>query len=188
MAVMPVDIGFMVERPVMRPMIRWLMVVGWMSVMYALSSRLSLQIPFTHASEVMVRILAHMGEYAILTALLWGGLQWFMGRTFCAWLVAALAAALYGVSDAWHQAWMIGHVAPVREAGVDALGIAAVSVLAPAYLPPGRPSTWSCPHCHAVRVSRSRRRGRLEWCSRLIGLAPFRCDICSHRFWHFTGH
>ena len=43
-----------------------------------------------------------------------------------------------------------------------------------------------CPTCHARRVFRSRRRGRVEWCSRLISLAPYRCDVCSHRFWHIT--
>jgi hypothetical protein len=178
----------MVEGAVMGTIIRWLMVVGWMSAMFALSSVLSLQGPFTHSSDFIFRTLAHIGEYAVLTALLGWGLQRSMGRTVRAWLFAALAAALYGVSDAWHQAWIVGHFAPVHDVGIDALGIAATYVLVQRQPSRGVTAAWPCPKCHAVRVYRSRRRGRLEWCARFIALAPFRCDVCSHRFWHFAMH
>jgi hypothetical protein len=75
----------MVESTAMGAMIRWLMVVGWMSAMFALSSVLSLQSPFMRPSDFIFRTLAHIGEYAVLTALLGWDLQRSMGRTVHAW-------------------------------------------------------------------------------------------------------
>jgi VanZ family protein len=50
----------------------------------------------------VLRKLAHIDEYAILTVLLWWALQMHTSSKVQAWLFAALAAALYGVSDEWH--------------------------------------------------------------------------------------
>ena len=170
----------------MAAIIRWLFVVCWMGVMFMLSSITSLQIPFVPSFGLVLRNLVHIGEYAVLTVLLWWALQMYTSSKVWAWLLAALAAALYGVSDEWHQSWIAGRYGSFRNMGIDALGIAAGYALA-RYLPyPHITSTWQCPKCQAIRVYRSRRRGRLERCSRLLYLAPFRCDICSHRFWHFT--
>jgi VanZ like family len=172
----------------MAAIIRWLFVVCWMGVIFALSSIASLQSPFAHAYDFVLRKLAHIGEYAILTVLLWWALQMHTSSKVRAWLFAALAAALYGVSDEWHQAWIAGRYSSFRDMGIDALGIAASYALAQHQPYQRMTSTRQCPKCHAMRVYRSRRRGRLERCSRLLWLAPFRCDICSHRFWHFTLH
>jgi hypothetical protein len=172
----------------MAAIIRWLFVVCWMGVIFALSPIASLQIPFAHSYDFVLRKLAHIDEYAILTVLLWWALQMHTSSKVRAWLFAALAAALYGVSDEWHQAWIAGRYGSFRDIGIDALGIAASYALAQHQPYQRMTSTWQCPKCHAMRVYRSRRRGRLERCSRLLCLAPFRCDICSHRFWHFTLH
>jgi rubredoxin len=170
----------------MAAIIRWIVVVCWMGVIFTLSSITSLQIPFTPSYNLVLRQLAHIGEYAILAVLLWWALQMYTSRKVRAWLLAALAAVLYGVSDEWHQSWIAGRYGFFRDMGIDALGIAAGYALAQ-YLPYERiTSTWQCPKCHATCVYRSRRRGRLEWCSRLLYLAPFRCDACGHRFWHLT--
>lgn len=178
--------GPVVENTVMSAIMWWLLVVGWMSTMFAVSSLLSLHVSVAHSYDVVLRNLAHIGEYAVLTALLWWGLQRYLGRRRRVWLVAALAAALYGLVDEWHQSWMVGHYDVFSTVGIDAFGIAVSYALALRQSSPGMTPTWPCPQCHALQVYRSRRRGRVEWCSRLISLAPFRCDICSHRFWHFT--
>ena len=170
----------------MAAIMRWLFVVCWIGAIFTVSSITSLQIPFASSYDFVLSKLAHIGEYAVLTVLLWWALQMHTRSKVRAWLLAALAAALYGVSDEWHQSWIAGRYGSFRNMGIDALGIAAGYALAQ-HLPHQRiTSTWQCPNCHAIRVYRSRRRGRLEWCSRLLYLAPFRCDICSHRFWHFT--
>jgi hypothetical protein len=86
----------------MAAIIRWLFVVCWMGVIFALSPIASLQIPFVHSYDFVLRKLAHIDEYAILTVLLWWALQMHMSSKVQAWLFATLAAALYGVSDEWH--------------------------------------------------------------------------------------
>jgi hypothetical protein len=86
----------------MAAIIRWLFVVCWMGVICALSPIASLQIPFAHSSDFVLRKLAHIDEYAILTVLLWWALQMHTSSKVQAWLFAELAAALYGVSDEWH--------------------------------------------------------------------------------------
>jgi VanZ family protein len=174
--------------------IRWFVVAFWMSVIFVLSSIPSLHVPFAHSYDFLLRKLAHIGEYAVLTVALSWAFQMYTGSRVRAWLLAALAAALYGVSDEWHQSWILGRSGSFRDVGIDTVGIAASYVLAQRQAFEGlliiekATSRWQCPGCQGTRLYRSRRRGLLEWFSRLIGLAPFRCDICSHRFWRFTLH
>jgi VanZ family protein len=172
--------------------IRWLVVVLWMSVIFVLSSIPSLHVPFAHSYDFLLRKLAHIGEYAVLTvALLWA-FQMYTDSRIRAWLLAALAALLYGVSDEWHQSWILGRRGSLKDVGIDAVGIAASYALVQRQTFKGLSiiekamSRWQCPVCQRTRLYRSQRRGLLEWCSRLIRLAPFRCDICSHRFWRFS--
>jgi hypothetical protein len=126
------------------------------------------------------------GAYAVLTALLWWAFQGHTGSKVRAWLFAALAAVLCGISDEWHQSWIAGRSGAFRDVGIDALWIAASYAFVRRQPSQGITSRWQCPKCQAMRVHRSRRRGRLEWLSRLLYRAPFRCDICNHRFWQFT--
>jgi hypothetical protein len=176
----------------MAAIMRWLLVVFWVSVIFVLSSIAASHVPFAHYDNFLLRNLARIGEYAVLTALVWWALQKYTSSRGRAWLLAALVAALYGVSDAWLQAWIAGRQGALRDMGFDALGIAASYALAqrrPFTAPgivEGTTSRWQCPECQGTRVYRSRRRGLLGSFSRLIRLAPFRCDICWHRFWRFT--
>jgi VanZ like family len=165
---------------------RWLVVVSWMSVIFALSSISSLQVPYAHAYDFLLRKLAHLGEYAVLTTLFCWAFQLHVGSRMRAWLLAVLAAVLYGVSDEWHQHFVAGRYGSFRDVGIDVLGIAASYALAHRQPFLGMTPMWQCQQCQGTRVHRSRRRGLLEWFARFIRLAPFRCDICGHRFWRFT--
>jgi VanZ family protein len=142
--------------------IRWLFVVLWMSAMFALSSIPSLHIPFAHSYDFVLRKVAHIGEYAVLTAVLWWALQRYTGSRVWAWLLAALAAVLYGVSDEWHQSWIAGRSGSLRDVGIDALGIAVSYALVRRQPSQRMASTWQCPQCQGTRLYRSRRRGRLD--------------------------
>jgi hypothetical protein len=84
---------------VVATMSRWLFVVFWMSAIFALSSIPSLHVPFAHSYDCVLRKLVHIGAYAVLTALLWWAFQRHTGSKVRAWLFAALAAALCGISD-----------------------------------------------------------------------------------------
>src|SRR4051812_45242447 len=39
-----------------------------------------------------------------------------------------------------------------------------------------------CPHCGSTQIAPSRRRGWFDWLFQLIGRTPFRCQMCSTRF------
>src|SRR5262245_48541715 len=173
-------------------MLRWCAVFLWTVMIFALSSLPSLQSPFAPVYDFVLRKLAHIGEYAVLTVLIWWALQMYPVSRMRAWLLAGLAGVLYGVSDEWHQTFVASRHGALRDVGFDAMGIAGSYVLVQ-YLPvhirgifrrmiAGEP----CPACQGTQVYRSRRRGVLEWFSRLIRLAPFRCYSCRHRFWRFT--
>jgi VanZ family protein len=177
-----------------KALIRWLVVVLWMSVIFVLSSIPSLHVPFAHSYDFLLRKLAHIGEYAVLTVVLSWAFQLYSASSIRAWLLAALAAVLYGVSDEWHQSWILGRRGSFRDVGIDVVGIAASFVLARRQAIEGLSiiekaiSRSRCPACQSARMYRSRRLGLFEWFSRLIRLAPFRCDICSYRFWRFSLH
>jgi VanZ family protein len=172
--------------------IRWLAVIAWMSLIFVVSSRPSLHAHSTGSVDFLLKKLAHIGEYAVLTALLWWTFQMHTSTKSQAWLLAILVAVFYAVSDEWHQSWIVGRQGAVRDVGVDTLGAALGYVLVSGWsfratrgLNASK-SRWQCPTCQETRVHRSRRRGLLEWCSRLIRLAPYRCATCDHRFWRFT--
>ena len=71
------------------------------------------------------RIVAHAGEYALLTALWAWALAPLYGRR--ALLAAAAIALLYALTDEYHQSFVPGRDADLFDIVVDATGIAAAS-------------------------------------------------------------
>lgn len=69
-----------------------------------------------------------MAEYVVLTALLFRALRLHVARRGHALLIAVLIAMSYAFSDEWHQTFVPGHEGSLRDVGIDALGIAGVSI------------------------------------------------------------
>jgi VanZ family protein len=94
--------------------LRWLAVVAWAAVIFALSSIPSLS---THLGtwDTILRKGAHMTEYAILAVLL---------VLACGSYAASFALAVaYAGTDEWHQTFVRGrHGSPI-DVGIDALGV-----------------------------------------------------------------
>lgn len=111
--------------------IRWFVVVLWMSVIFMLSSIPSLHVPFAHSYDFLLRKLAHIGEYAILTIAFSWAFEMYTSSRRRAWLLAALAATLYAISDEWHQTWIFGRLGSFKDVGIDTIGIAASYAIAP---------------------------------------------------------
>jgi VanZ family protein len=172
--------------------VRWLAVGLWMGLIFGLSSLPSLHGDPAASVDFLLRKLAHIGEYAVLIALLWWALRMHTSSRSQAWLLAVLVTGFYAVSDEWHQSWIVGRQGTVRDVGFDTIGMALGYVLVSRWSFQAtrgldtRRSRWQCPACQGAGVCRSRRRGLLEWFSRPIRLAPFRCDTCGRRFWRFT--
>ena len=104
-------------------LVRWLLVVWWMGLIFALSATPSLASPFEPISDFILRKLAHVTVYAVLTLLVHGALRQHMGRSTHTWLLAWLIALLYACSDEWHQTFVPGREGTVRDVVIDSVGI-----------------------------------------------------------------
>lgn len=76
---------------------------------------------------VLLRKLAHVGVFAVLT-LLW--LRALGPLTARALLVAVAISLLYAASDEYHQTSVSGRSGSPRDVGIDAIGIGAAALLA----------------------------------------------------------
>ena len=92
----------------------WVPVVAWATVIFALSS---LPGSSTELStwEVVLRKVAHVTEYAVLTTLLCRALRRIVP--------AVVLAALYAVTDEVHQTFVDGRLGTPRDVAIDLLGV-----------------------------------------------------------------
>jgi VanZ family protein len=91
---------------------RWLPVVLWAGVIFALSSVPSLDSGL--AWDYPLRKLAHAGEYAVLGALL--------ARAVAEQAAFRLGIA-YAVTDELHQAFVPGRAGTLLDLGIDSVGV-----------------------------------------------------------------
>jgi len=91
----------------------WLPVVVWAAVIFALSAVANLNSGLG-VWDLILRKLAHAGEYALLAALLL--------RAIGGIWPALVAAGAYAVSDEIHQHFIRGRVGAVRDVAVDVIG------------------------------------------------------------------
>jgi VanZ family protein len=110
-------------------LVQWCAVVLWMGVIFALSAIPSLASPLAPVYDFMLRKLAHMALYAVLTVLLFRALRTHMASNTHALLLAVLVAGVYACSDEWHQTVVPGRVGSLRDVGIDTLGIASACTL-----------------------------------------------------------
>jgi VanZ family protein len=111
-----------------RVALRWLAVILWMGMIFALSAIPSLASPLESFYDFIARKLAHMAEYGVLTVLLFNALRIHTRRNARALLIAAMVALLYAFSDEWHQTFVPGREGSLRDVAVDALGIVGMSL------------------------------------------------------------
>jgi VanZ family protein len=113
---------------ILYPPLRWLAVALWMGVIFALSATPSLVSPFEPFFDFIIRKLAHVGEYGLLTALLFSALRIHITREGHALFIAVLVAVSYAFSDEWHQTFVPGREGSLRDVGIDALGVVGISL------------------------------------------------------------
>jgi len=109
----------------------WSLAIAYMATIFAISSlpRIGPRILlFPHFDKVL-----HLVVYAGLSVLLARALRDTYGAgTRPLWLpAAAILAALYGVSDEWHQAFVPGRTASLADVAADAVGAAIAAGLFP---------------------------------------------------------
>jgi len=108
--------------------LRWFAVVLWMGAIFALSAIPSLSSPFQPLYDFVLRKFVHVGEYGVLTVLLFRALRTHMTCKTQPLLIAALLAVLYAFSDEWHQTFVPGREGSLRDVGIDALSVVGVSL------------------------------------------------------------
>ncbi len=105
----------------------WAPVAAWAALIFTLSA-----IPHLHSGfemDFLLRKIAHVVEYAVLSALLWRALEG--GRPRGVWtlfLLSFFLSVLYAASDEWHQSFVPGRGASARDVLIDAAGALAAAL------------------------------------------------------------
>lgn len=105
---------------------RWLPVLLWMGVIFFGSSQSNLPAPPDHVLNFILKKIGHVVVYAILALLL---LRATKGSKRPA-LYAIAIAALYAASDEFHQSFVPGREATLRDVGIDVAASALALFLA----------------------------------------------------------
>jgi len=102
------------------PAARWLAVAIWMGIIFAFSAQSHLPSAPDALLDIIIKKGAHFAGYAALAALFWRALEWSPRL----WVWAWLAAALYAVSDEWHQSFVATRHPQATDVLIDACGAA----------------------------------------------------------------
>ncbi len=100
----------------------WLPVIAWMAIIFAGSSIGNVPRIGGDAVDGWVHRIAHIGEFAVLGLLAMraiGSGKRVMRREV---IVAIVVVALYGVSDEWHQRFVVGRNSELIAVVWDVLG------------------------------------------------------------------
>ena len=98
--------------------------MAWALAIFSLSSIPSLASGLPGNTDLILRKLAHAGEYAVLTVLLYCAFRsgHAMSRTR-ALIFACIIALVYAASDEFHQLFVPGREGRLRDIAIDAVGI-----------------------------------------------------------------
>ena len=96
----------------------WTLALMWAGVIFWFSARTGSQIPGRFAE------LGHLGEYFVFGGLLYAALRSSGGRDSAA-AMALIVASLYGVTDEFHQHFVVMRTPDVMDWAADTVGAAA---------------------------------------------------------------
>lgn len=103
--------------------INWLLVLIWAGFIFFLSHQPELKSGLPHQWDFILRKLAHLTEYAILTFLLLKAMgQYKLPERKILILVFAFAL-FYALTDEYHQSFISGRQASSRDVLIDGFGI-----------------------------------------------------------------
>jgi VanZ family protein len=102
----------------------WVPVIVWMGVIFTLSAIPNLKTNLEQ--DFLLRKIAHMVEFAILTGLLYRAISAYGGPS-AGWF-AFVFALFYACSDEIHQFFVRGRHCSLKDIGIDAIGILIFSI------------------------------------------------------------
>ena len=110
--------------------VHWLPALAWMGLIFVLSEQSGLRVSDDASVDEPLRVIAHLGTYAILAGLLLFALTSRMPPTAQAAVLAFGLAVLYGVTDEMHQAFVPDRTGQLSDVVTDAIGAAVGVTLA----------------------------------------------------------
>ncbi|MFZ5559690.1 MAG: VanZ family protein [Patescibacteria group bacterium] len=105
----------------------WLPVIIWGGVIFTLSSIPDLKSGLKE--DFILRKIAHILEFAILTLLLYRAIVVDEPRINKAIIFSLIIALFYALSDEYHQIFVEGRQGSFRDAGIDSIGILIVALV-----------------------------------------------------------
>lgn len=108
------------------PWTRWLLLIGWMALIFAFSSQSSLPSPDDPWIDFLFKKSAHFTVFGVLALLWWRVLPVHPASWRWAWLLTVL----YAMSDEFHQSFVALRHPAARDVIIDACGAATALALA----------------------------------------------------------
>ncbi len=103
---------------------RWGPALGMMAAIFALSAQTAEDLPSLGAWDLLWTNGGHLTGYALLGAAYLRGMAWTRPAAVRHAAAAIVLAALYGLTDEWHQGFVAGREPSLADLAVDALGAA----------------------------------------------------------------
>ena len=114
-------------HPVLGVLVPWLAVLAWASLIFYLSAQPDLSTGLG-SWDMLARKTAHVGEYAVLTVLLWFAISRLGVRLGLALPSAFVLAVIYASSDEIHQHFIKGRDGNPRDVVIDSIGVTIASL------------------------------------------------------------
>lgn len=106
----------------------WFLVFLWMGVIFYLSGQPDLKSGLPGEWDFLLRKLAHIAEYFVLTFLVIRALAGGKIATGRILIFAGIIALLYAVSDEIHQFFVFGREGSARDVIIDSVGVTAALI------------------------------------------------------------
>jgi VanZ family protein len=101
----------------------------WAGLIYTLSAQSSLQSIESSTLDFFFKKLAHVTVYAVLFTLIHRGFRLILPQYFHSkyptahWLIPVVVVAIYAITDEFHQSFVPGRYATLKDIGFDLLGV-----------------------------------------------------------------
>jgi len=106
-----------------KKILNWFFVLIWAAFIFFLSHQPDLKSSFPSEYDFILRKLAHITEYAILTFLLIRTFSQYRLSTKKILLFSVILAVLYAFSDEYHQSFIIKRTGAFQDIAIDSIGI-----------------------------------------------------------------
>ncbi|MFA6254790.1 MAG: VanZ family protein [Patescibacteria group bacterium] len=107
----------------------WLAVIAWMGVIYYFSAQPDLKSSLEPFWDYIFRKIAHMAEFFILAYLFFRALGQSKINSKTSLIFAFILSLAYAGFDEWHQSYVAGRVASLKDIGIDGMGILFFAIL-----------------------------------------------------------